>query len=441
MQTIELRITPRRPFLPYLKRDKRFSCLVCHRRAGKTYSCLQDILARALTHRRKGPPLRFGYIAPTRDQAKDIAWGYLQKFTQSLPNTKANQQELSLVLHNEAQIRLYSGDSYDRMRGLYFDGVVIDEPADIDGDAWPMVIRPCLSDYNGWATFIGTPKGKNAFYSRYIEATENPDEWYSMLLKSSESGIIPPDELASLRGGMPDHAFRQEYECDFTVPLPGAIYASAIEQARAEQRIGRFPLADALVHTSWDLGSPQNTSVWYWQVVGPEIRVIDADIGIPDETITKRVSRMLAKGYTYGAHYMPHDARQTSRTGTTFATEAAAAGLNNIKVVPVTTDIWIGISALQGLFPALAFRMPHCEKGIEALSSYRTKQVQDGEIIRNDPVHDWTSHAADGLRTMAEAVKCGMVKVGATLHRKTDDDDDKPRRRQQAKFSFVGGRF
>ena len=440
MVTIELHIKPRAAFRPYLLRAERFACLVCHRRAGKTYSCLQDILARALTFSRPGPPLRYGYIAPTRDQAKDIAWGYLQKFTEKLPGVKANQQELSLRLPNDSQIRLYSGDSYDRMRGLYFDGVVIDEPADIDGDAWPMVIRPCLSDYNGWATFIGTPKGKNAFYSRHVEAMENPEKWFSLVLRASESGIIAPDELASLKADMPRHAYAQEYECDFSVPMPGAIYASAIEQARAEARIGKFPLADALVHTSWDLGAPANTSVWYWQVVGPEIRVIDADIGVPHETITKRVAAMMAKGYSYGSHFLPPDAMQTSRTGTTFATEAAAAGLTSIKVVPVTQDIWMGINALQGIFPALAFRMPQCERGIEALSSYRTKQVQEGEIIRNEPVRDWASHAADALRTMAEAVHCGMVKTGATLHARTLDEDDKPRRRGQAKFGFVGAR-
>ena len=274
MPTIELHLEPRRAFLPYLRRLRRFACLVCHRRAGKTFSCLQDILARALTHSRPGPPLRYGYIAPTRGQAKDIAWGYLQDFVRDLPGVQVNQAELWIKLHNGAQIRLYSGDSYDRMRGLYFDGVVVDEPADIPESAWTEVIRPCLSDYGGWATFIGTPKGKNAFYRRWLEALGNPAEWLALMLKASESGILPEDELASLRKG-DELAYRQEYECDFTAPIPGAIYGRHLDEARARGQVCEMPVAgDCLVNTSWDLGSPAHTAVWYWQVVGREIRII-----------------------------------------------------------------------------------------------------------------------------------------------------------------------
>jgi len=432
---IEIHIQPRDAFLPYLKRQKRFACLVCHRRAGKTYSCLQDILARALTHRRSGPPLRYGYIAPTRDQAKDIAWSYLQKFTAAIPGTKVNQQELSLVLPNEAQIRLYSGDSYDRMRGLYFDGVVIDEPADIDGSAWPMVIRPCLSDYQGWATFIGTPKGKNAFYSRYTEALENADEWFSLLLRASESGIIPGDELASLRAGMPEHAFKQEYECDFSVAIPGAIYAAAIEKARQEGRIGRVPLADVPVHTSWDLGSPANTSVWYWQVVGREIRVIDCDVGdLGANTLNERVAHMQRKGYPYGLHFLPHDAGRREYTGKTFADELSATGIGQVRVLPVTTDVWLGINALIGMFPTLVFRTPETEIGVDALGSYHTKEVDRGKRIASTPVHDFSSHTADALRYMAEAIHAGLVKAPGVTGRV-----ETPRRRGALqRGGFVG---
>ncbi len=81
---VDITIVPRPHFRAYLTRSERFSCIVAHRRAGKTYGCIQDLLARALTHKRQGPPLRYGYIAPTRDQAKDITWGYLTAFTQDI---------------------------------------------------------------------------------------------------------------------------------------------------------------------------------------------------------------------------------------------------------------------------------------------------------------------------------------------------------------------
>src|SRR5947207_5839246 len=142
-------VVPRRQFRAYLERTQRWACMVVHRRGGKTYCCLQDLLLRGLNYTRPGPPLRYGYVAPTRDQAKDIAWGYLKRFAGKIPGASLNQADLSVTLPNTAGIRLYSGDSYERMRGLYFDGIIIDEPADIDPDAWPSVIRPCLSDYNG----------------------------------------------------------------------------------------------------------------------------------------------------------------------------------------------------------------------------------------------------------------------------------------------------
>ncbi len=418
MATIEIQIRPRRQFLPYLNRKQRFACLVCHRRAGKTYSCLQDILARALTKHRKGPPMRFGYIAPTRDQAKDIAWGYLKKFVEALPDVKVNEAELSLVLHNGAQIRLYSGDSYDRMRGLYFDGVVVDEPADIDAEAWTAVIRPCLSDYLGWATFIGTPKGKNAFHSRWVEATSNPDEWFSLMLRASESGIIDPEELRSLQAGTPIHLFNQEYECDFSAPIPGAIYGRFIQTAEQQNRIGNWPIdGTAPVHTAWDLGSPRNTVVNYFQALPfGVIRFIDCDSGL-DMTLAERVAHMKGKGYNLGNAYLPHDAAQTGRNGLTFEGEARAAGLTNILVIPPCQSVWPGINQAGSMFGQFEFRLPACERFVDALRGYHTLADTSSGIVRNEPAHTWHSHYADSLRTMVEAHMHGVVPKHASGRR------------------------
>lgn len=419
---VDITIVPRPHFRAYLTRSERFSCIVAHRRAGKTYGCIQDLLARALTHKRQGPPLRYGYIAPTRDQAKDITWGYLTAFTQDIPGVLLNKADLSLTLPNGAAIRLYSGDSYDRMRGLYFDGVVIDEPADIDPDAWPFVIRPCLSDYAGWATFIGTPKGQDAFYDIWKESAGRED-WYSLVLRASESGIIPAEELVSLRAGMPDYAFRQEYECDFTAPIPGAIYAAMLDAARETGRIGTMPVdPNHLVHTVWDLGAPQQTVCWYFQNLGRTIRFIDVDDG-GEETIIQRVARMRGNGYLFGSHYFPHDALQTERTGRTLATEFAAAWLKqnvettvkedelraNMKFIPRTHDIWVGINRAKQLFSSFEFREPNTAAALALLGRYRTKPDRDGQRSVGEPVHDRSSHVADPIRYLAEAELAGMI--------------------------------
>lgn len=383
--------------------------MVVHRRAGKTFCSIQDLLMRSLANPRRNPPPRYGYIAPTREQAKDIAWGYLRRFTASIPGTKANEAELSITLPTGANIRLYSGDSFERMRGLYFDGVVIDEPADIDPRAWDEVVRPCLSDYTGWATFIGTSKGRNHFFRRYQKAASDP-EWFALMVKASESGIIPADELAALKADVTPEAYAQEYECDFSVGIPGAVYAKRIEQARSEGRIAQFPVdGHTPVDTFWDLGAPASTVVWYAQCVGREIRVIDCDRAFHG-TLIERVAFMKQKGYHYGKHYLPHDCAQTDRTGSTFLGEIAKAGFPSASLVtvPRTSDVWLGINHLLEMFPTLVFRSPSCEDGLDALACYRTKLEGEGINSVAAPVHDWSSHTADSLRTMAEAHHAGM---------------------------------
>lgn len=438
MQTVNLTINPRPQFREFLHSEKRWSVLVAHRRAGKTVAVVQKLIKCALTHKRPGPPLRFAYIAPTRDQAKDIAWAYLKDYAGKIPGTIINESELKITFINKAVIRLYSGENYERMRGLYFDGVVSDEDADIPPQAFDYVILPCLLDYDGWHTRIGTPKGKNAFHKAFNAAQADPDS-FALMLKASESGIISESALSAMKSKLTADAYAQEMECDFSIGRPGAIYARLIETARADGRVGRMPVADTLVHTTWDLGAPQNTTVWYWQVVGREIRVIDCDIGLDFATLTKRVAHMIAKGYSYGKHILPHDAEQTERSGKTFASEIIAAGLANVQVLPVTRDIWVGINGLKGLLPSLAFRSPACEQGLEALENYHTKEVELGKIISNQPVHDWSSHTADALRYMAEAIQAGLVKFSAASIEKAFADEDDPPRRRETKFAFGGG--
>ena len=147
---------------------------------------------------------------------------------------------------------------------------------------------------------------------------------------------------------------------------------------------------------------------------------------------------MLRKGYSFGKHFLPHDAARTENSGATMEGELAKAGLKNVVVLPRTVDIWTGINGLKGLFPSLVFRKKQTLPGIEALEAYHTKEVEIGRIISNEPVHDWSSHTADGLRYMAEAFQAGLVKLAAPMIDRMRDEDDEPRKRGQAKFQFVG---
>lgn len=421
--TIEVR--PRKAFRAYLEHSQRFACLVAHRRGGKTYGAIQRLLMRAIQKERAGAaPPRYGYLAPTRDQAKDIAWNYLKTFTKPIPGVVVNEADLRITLPKKQTIRLYSGENYERMRGLYFDGVLIDEPADIDPKAWSTVVRPCLSDYQGWADFIGTPKGKNAFYKRHLHARDNPEEWYSLLLKASVSGILPDHEIRSLRMDMTEDEYAQEYECDFNIGRPGAIYAADYTAAVKAGRVFPFPVDRSVpVWTTWDLGSPSNTVVCYWQRIGFTHRLIDVDhhlavaSGQPMKT-GERVAHMLGKGYAFGGHLLPHDSRAEDYDAMSVRSRLEEAGLKNVQVIPRagTHAEEKRVQVMLDLFPSIYFNEENVndEGGFaEAIENYHRKESRKDGWITNVIEHDWTSHFADAFGYYGEGLKLGMIPAGA----------------------------
>ncbi len=267
--TINLHFKARDIFLPYLNRKERWACVVAHRRAGKTVACVQDLTRSAIQNTGREP--RYAYIAPTYAQAKDVAWSYLKEYTADLPGVNQSESELKVVLpHNQAQIRLYGAEKYDRIRGVYLDGAIVDEAGDIDPRAWPEVIRPALSDRKGWATFIGTPKGPNDFY-KISQNAKVSDSWFHQILKASETGLIAEDELADARKQMTQDQYDQEYECSFTAAVIGSYYGREVELAEQEERV-RHVLHDrnADVCAGWDLGIGDSTAIWVFQRINQE---------------------------------------------------------------------------------------------------------------------------------------------------------------------------
>ena len=202
-------------------------------------------------------------------------------------------------------------------------------------------------------------------------------------------------------------------EC-FKCPVEGAIYAPELDKLRSSGAIAPMKVDNSYpVHTSWDIGCPVNTVTWYWQLAaGNEIRVIDVDLDL-EMTPVQRVAHMMAKGYNYGNHYLPHDASaQKNTSGRSDEAELRAAGLNNTRIVPRTHDVWIGINRLQQMLPRFSFRLPNCEAGVTALSNYAYRRASSTGITVHEPVHNWASHAADALRMLAEAEAANMFKSG-----------------------------
>lgn len=217
------------PFKPFphqrnahaLRMDKRFLVLVWHRRAGKTvFSIMELILAALSCTKERG---RFGYVAPFLKQAKEVAWDYIADITKAIPGTSFNLSELSVTMPNAAKIRLYGADNPDSLRGTYFDGVVIDEVADLRPQVWGEILRPSLSDRQGWAIFIGTPKGINLFSELYHAAQKGEDGWVADLRRATETGVIAAEEIESAKRSMGPAQYAQEFDCDFAAAVENVL--------------------------------------------------------------------------------------------------------------------------------------------------------------------------------------------------------------------------
>ncbi|WP_418805933.1 terminase large subunit domain-containing protein [Parasutterella sp.] len=216
-------VIPYRPRFPQEEIHKqlethRFCVLVAHRRLGKTVLSVNHLIKRAITDRKERG--MYAYLAPFRNQAEQIAWGYLKHYTSQIPAISINEQKLSILLPNGATIRIFGADNPDALRGMYFDGVVIDEVAQIKPTLWGEVIRPALSDRKGWAAFIGTPKGINLFSQIYDQAlnlmSKGDPDWCAMLYSVEQTHVIDEKELAALKVEMSENEFRQEFLCDFS---------------------------------------------------------------------------------------------------------------------------------------------------------------------------------------------------------------------------------
>lgn len=377
----------------------RFSVAVCHRRFGKTVLAVNQLQKTALLCEKPRP--RFAYVAPTYRQGKAIAWDYMKHYARPIPGVGINESELRIDYPNGGQVRIYGADNPDSLRGIYLDGVVLDEYGLQPPGIFSEVVRPLLADRLGWALFIGTPNGKNQFYD-VVQAAQREPGWFFAEYRASQTHLIAANELESARSQMTADEYAQEWECSFEASVKGAVYAREIVRAREDGRLTRVPYDPALpVDTDWDLGVGDATAIWFSQsLYTGEVRLIDyyehTGQGL---AFYKQV--LNDKGYTYGQHWAPHDIEvREMTTAQTRLDVAHKLGLH-FAVSPKVNSLEDGIHAARMLLPRCWFDLQKTQRGIECLQHYRWDYNTRIQGFTHLPVHDWASHGADAFRGLA----------------------------------------
>lgn len=385
------------------------AALVWHRRAGKDSMSVNWTAASAFD--RVGT---YWHMAPTHRQVRKIVWDGIDKsgrriVDQAFPpevRSRKNDQEMKIELVNGSIWQCVGSDNFDSLVGANPVGVVFSEWSLADPRAWDFV-RPILAENGGWALFIYTPRGRN-HGARLLDMARAEPGWFAQVLTVEDTGAVPLDVIEQERRELTrqygeedaDKLLRQEWYCSFDAAIRGAYYADWMDKADREGRIGKVEwVKGEEVHTAWDLGIGDSTAIWFFQLIGREIRVIDylegSGLGLEDYA-----AKLKDKPYKYGRHYLPHDANVSELgTGRRRIDLLYSMGING-WVIP-RTSVDDGIQAVRHMLPRCWFDLEKCERGIDALRSYRRDWDEKLQNYRDRPLHDWSSHASDAFRYLA----------------------------------------
>lgn len=382
---------------------KRFMVEVWHRRAGKSKNAINFILAAAM-----GRVGNYFHTFPELTQARRAIWNnidkegkrYLDHIPRQLMSKDPNNSEMRIELINGSMIQLAGADRYDALMGGNPAGIIFDEYSLQNPMAWHY-LSPIVTENGGWAKFIYTPRGTNHGYDLYMRNLNNPD-WFVEKLDITQtknwdgSSIITEDMINERRrSGMPEELIQQEFYCSFDVALANAFYSAEIDAMTKDKRLRRFSyIAGVPVHSAWDIGRRDPTSIWLFQVVKNDIYVINYYENIKQgmkHYIEWLRNFLVTHGLQGGVNFAPHDIKVHEwTTGRSRIDEAANMGFY-FKAVP-KLGIMDGINCVRAIFPQLIFHEDNCRHGLNALKQY--VRNEDGE-----PVHDFASHPADALRT------------------------------------------
>ena len=394
----------------YLKGGGRRAVLRWHRRSGKDDVFLHHVVCAA--HERVG---NYWYMLPQYSQARKSMWDAInphsgkRRLEEVFPDAVVagmSGQEMQVRLKCGSTFQLVGSDNYDSLVGSPPVGLVFSEYALSSPSAWGY-LRPILLENDGWAAFNSTPRGRNHF-AELCRHAERDDGWFYEALTAEDTGVFSKEQLDNeLKEMQAEHGeaygkslWLQEYFVSFDAAMPGSIFGEWLDRARLEGRIGKVEVDPVPVHTAWDLGHTDATAIWFFQVVRGEIHVIDYhESSLKDIEFYARLLR--GKGFEYGTHWLPHDARARTLAagGKSIQQQMMDQNVGRI-VIAKRLDHVDGIQAARATIPHCWFD-DRCEKGLEALRAYRYEWDMDRKAFKATPEHDWASHGASAFRTLA----------------------------------------
>lgn len=409
-----------RKLFKYMQDGGKRAIAIAHRRWGKDEVALH-FAATALSER----PATFWHMLPVQVQGRRAIWEAVNAHTGKRRIDEAFPEEMrETTRENEMMIRFKNGstwhvvgsDAYDHLVGSPPAGVVYSEWALADPASWGY-LRPILAENDGWALFITTPRGNNHAKTMYDAAADDPT-WYREVSPATATGVFSPAQLevekreymAQFGADQGRALYEQEYLCSFDAAVLGAFYAAELSLAREQKRIGIVPIDRMVpVHTAWDLGYTDSTAIWFIQVVGREVRLVDYHeeggagldhyASILDDKRREHHWRY-ADGTNAASHWFPHDVEHHElATGT-----SRAATLRTLGITPTTVPvahIMDGINATRRLLARAWIDEKRCQQGLNALQGYQREWDEVNKIFKPKPLHNWTSHGADALRTFA----------------------------------------
>lgn len=396
----------------FFSRQYDFYMECVHRRGGKDAEFFNGAWVIASIK-----PGNYLYTLPKIGQARNVVWEgtdlngkrWIDSIPKHLLAREPNQTSCKIYFANGSILHITGADNLlNAHLGSNLAGIFISEFQRTNPAIWDY-LRPIVKRSKGFAAFAYTAFGRGHAH-RLFEINKHNPKWLCRKLSVNDTvdnfgnPIFSAEQIQEERdSGMREDLIQQEYYCDETVAVKGTFFSKEIEQARAEGRIRKKVdiLPRLPVHTSWDLGSSDTNSIWFFQVVGShkqaEFRYFyqhDHNYGSTEYylTLLADVKKRYGFGH-YGHHFMPHDVSNTEyMAGKTRRIIFMQAGVNPTPVPRVRVIERVEVARIA--FAQCIFDEVGCKNGLMALEASRSKWDENTRCFTADEVHDWASHAS-----------------------------------------------